>query len=104
MACLEIKNREGNTELIPENTPYSSDWKFTGRIDVSCKGVNFQTSGETIEEKLAKEGIQWGDAIAWATKKAGFEQCSACKARQEILNHVKENGWLNTIKALKGTF
>lgn len=103
MACINIKNADGEVRTIPENTPYSAEWKFTGEIAWDC-GNDPVPSGPSVDEELNKAGIQWGDAIAWVTKKIGVKQCAPCKARQEILNHAKENGWVATLKSIKETF
>lgn len=102
MACIEIKNSRGETRIIPENTPYPHEWQFTGRVDHMCMG-NPLASGESLETQLESEGIRWGDAVAWVTKKLGIKQCAPCKARQEILNRANELGWKETIRQIKET-
>lgn len=57
-----------------------------------------------LNEAMSKEGIQWGDAIAWATSKLGIEPCAACKSRQQILNRVKILGVKEVLRQIKGTF
>jgi len=57
-----------------------------------------------VKEALSKEGIKWGDAITWVTKKVGIEQCPKCKARQKILNEAKKLGIAETIRQIKETF
>ena len=57
-----------------------------------------------LNESMHNEGIQWGDAIAWATSKLGIEQCAACKARQALLNQVKSLGVKETLRQIKETF
>lgn len=57
-----------------------------------------------LNEALGSEGIQWGDAIAWATDKAGVKPCAPCKSRIHILNHVKQLGLKETLRQLKETF
>lgn len=103
MACLNIKNPEGEVRTIAENTPYPPGWTFTGEISWDCDQQP-TPSGPSVDEELAKHGVQWGDAIAWVTKKIGMKQCAPCKARQEILNSASELGWVETIKQIKGTF
>lgn len=103
MACIEIKNLNDETQMIPENTSYPSSWTFTGRIDMNC-GNAPEFTGPSVEEKLSGEGIQWGSAIAWVTGKVGLKKCSACSAREYILNHARENGWAETFKQIKETF
>lgn len=104
MACIGIRNiKTGEVKTIPENTPYPPGWTFNGMIAWDC-GEPLAFTGPSVDEELKKEGIQWGDAIAWVTKQIGVKQCAPCKARQEILNHAKQNGWAATFKAIKGTF
>ena len=57
-----------------------------------------------LNDAMGKEGIQWGDAIAWATSKLGIQACAACKARQRILNHAKSLGIQETVRQIKETF
>lgn len=102
MACIEIKSLSGELRTIPENTPYQAGWTFTGKITWDC-GQPPALPTASVEDELTKRGVQWGDAIAWVTKKAGIKQCAPCKARQEILNKVSEVGWLETIKQIKET-
>lgn len=61
---------------------------------------------DTPEQKAAQaeieaSGIQWGDVVAWATKKLGMNQCAKCKARQLILNHIKELGVSEAIRQIR---
>jgi len=62
------------------------------------------TSTSQLTNELKDKGIQWGDAIAWATTKVGLTKCSACRARQELLNQIKQNGLAYTLSAIKDTF
>ncbi len=64
--------------------------------------VRSRSDGQ-LREDLEKEGIQWGSAIAWVTKKLGIQECGNCAVRKELLDTVKERGWLETIKLLKQT-
>jgi hypothetical protein len=57
-----------------------------------------------FNEELGKEGVKWGDAVAWITKKVGIEQCAACRSRQYILNHLKQLGVRETVRQIKETF
>lgn len=56
-----------------------------------------------VASELRKEGIKWGDAVAWATRQLGIQQCPPCKTRQAILNEVSKVGWLETVKRIKET-
>lgn len=56
-----------------------------------------------LTEEMGKQGIQWGDAIAWATHKMGIQQCAACAKRQFILNRVKQAGLVETVKQIAET-
>lgn len=57
-----------------------------------------------LTEAMSKDGIQWGDAIAWATHQLGIEQCAACKSRQHILNRAKSLGIVEVVRQIKDTF
>ncbi len=110
MDCLVIRTAEGKTRSIAAGPDGVYHYRlgpgesFQGEFDSLCKGVEIVDRGETVDEKLAKEGLGLGDAIAWVTKKIGIKQCAPCKARQEILNSAAEIGWKETIKQLRETF
>src|SRR5437899_7147161 len=53
--------------------------------------------------QLKAQGIQWGDVVAWTTQKMGIKACAPCKARQALLNHLAENGILETARLIKAT-
>ena len=57
-----------------------------------------------LREELGKQGVQWGDAIAWATHKVGLNQCAACKKRQALLNQVSQLGVVETARQVARTF
>lgn len=106
MACIILTSPSGE-RTIPEGEPYQL------RIGEAISGVvwncgysrsdgSLQT--DDLSDKLHGEGIQWGSLIKWAATKAGVQQCSGCHAREIALNHVKENGWIATLKAIKETF
>lgn len=57
-----------------------------------------------LTDAMGKEGIQWGDAIAWATSKLGIQECAGCKARRQILNQAKNLGIAETIRQIKETY
>src|SRR5688572_18367930 len=97
MACIILQSEFGERK-IPENTPYRllQGEKIVG-VDWTCAGQEQRS----IEEELARQGIKWGDAVAWETKKLGVQQCAPCKARQVILNQ----GIAETVKHIRnGTF
>lgn len=99
MACIVIELPNGVRFTHPENTPRSYiPGERIVDIDRLCNGV-VQT---TIDE-LENHGLQLGDAVAWVTKRLGIKQCAPCKARQEIFNHVSENGWAETLRQIKAT-
>jgi len=103
MACIVWRNTDGSEYVMAENeshTPAPGAYN-TGIVRWDC---GKSTPSEEVEKMLGANSIQWGDAIAWVTKKFGVQQCSPCKARQEILNNVAENGWADTLKQLKETF
>lgn len=99
MSCIILKSPLGERR-IPENVSYQllKGEKIIG-VDWACDGSD-QTS---VDAELAKSGLKLGDAIAWVTKKFGIQQCSACAARQQILNHARELGFAETLKQIKET-
>ena len=99
MGCIILKGPLGERK-IPENEPYTflKDEAIVG-VDWNCKGAEQRD----VEAELAEQGVQWGDAIAWVTKKFGIKQCTPCKARQEILNNANELGWIETARRIKDT-
>lgn len=103
MACIIWQLPNGDTYLVGEGEAHrpAPGAKNTGRVDWTCKGGTEQNE---VDAKIAEAGIQWGSAIKWVTSKVGVKQCSACKAREVILNHAKELGWAETLKQLKETF
>lgn len=103
MACIIWQLPNGERYLVAENKAHHpSPGAFnTGVIDWTCDG---NTERDEIDAMIEHNGIQWGSAIKWVTQRIGIKQCSACKAREAILNHVKEHGWAETIRQLKDTF
>lgn len=104
MACFLLKSKFGE-RWIPEGEPYrllEGEVIVDGAVRWEC-GPQDQAPDEVLSN-MEKEGIKFGDAIAWVTKKFGLQQCSACKARQEILNRVSEVGWSQTAKDILDTF
>lgn len=97
MACIILSGPLGERK-IPENVPYQ---RLNGETIV---GVDWTCAGQeqrSVEEELARQGIKWGDAVAWVTKKLGVQQCAPCKARQVIMNQ----GIAETVKHIRnGTF
>lgn len=94
----------GEEFKVPENkahTPPVGAFN-TGRVDWECEGG--ATTRDELNAQMERNGVQWGSAIKWVTKRLGIKQCSACKARETILNHAAEKGWAATIKELKETF
>lgn len=102
MACIIWELPNGETYLVGENESHKPvpGAKNTGKVDWTCKGG---TEQHEVEAKITEAGIQWGSAIKWVTSKVGIKQCSACKAREVILNHAKELGWAETLRQLKET-
>ena len=121
MACILIENvLNGQRSWQPEGVSYGPEFRLVpGFVEWNCGPMPSAAPPMTkdlieLNETLEKEGIQWGDAIAWATEKAGIKQCPACHARQLILNEAGANGlpltiksikaWVGTFKKLKETF
>ena len=105
MACFTLRGPNGDRQ-IAENENYQlqvGEAIVPGLIDWTCEGVSV-SANDDFQAQLANEGIQWGDAIAWATKKAKLKQCGGCQARQVIFNNASQVGWVATFKAIKDTF
>lgn len=102
MACITWKLQSGETYLVAEGAVHTPPIGAvnTGLIDWGCNGT---TGQHEVDAMLEKQGVQWGSAIKWVTHRIGLKQCSSCKAREEILNHAKENGWSETIRQLRET-
>lgn len=102
MACIIWELPNGDRYLVGENVAHTPSLGAfnTGLVDWTCEGGTQQSE---VDAMIEKAGIPWGSAIKWVTSKIGLNQCSACKAREVILNHVKENGWTETFKQIKET-
>ena len=104
MACIIWQMPNGKEFKVPENEAHTPPMGAvnTGRIDWECaKG---DVDSDMYRGMMAQHGVQWGSAVKWVASRIGIKQCSACKAREEILNHVKEHGWAETIRQLKETY
>ena len=101
MACLVLKSSSGERRIgIDEDGVYRYTLAADEYLDHVDPGCN---QGTDIDSQLQQNGIRWGDGIAWVTKRLGIKQCAPCVARQEILNHAKENGWKETLRQIKET-
>ena len=92
-----LQNAAGKIRKVAEGMPYRL---LPGEF---VAGSTQNEDQIRVETALAENGIKWGDAVAWVTKRLGITQCAPCKARQEILNHMGEFGLAETIKQLKET-
>ena len=104
MACIIWQMSNGEEFKVPENKAHTPPLGAvnTGRIDWECAGNEHDPA--KMAAIMASNGIQWGSAVKWVASRIGIKQCSACTAREEILNHAREKGWAATIKELKETF
>lgn len=105
MACLKVRDLNGVERLEPEDQngvvhTVAGD-EILGPVWDCGPSLN---ASPQVDVELEREGIPWGDAIAWVTKKIGVKQCAPCKARQEILNHAAQNGWAETMRQIRETF
>lgn len=103
MACFLLKSKWGE-RWMADNEPYQrleGEYIVEGAVRWECGPT--EGNNDEVFAKMEAAGVQWGDAIAWVTKRLGIEQCAPCKARQEILNKVKEVGWIETFKQIKET-
>jgi hypothetical protein len=104
MACFTLRGPSGERK-VAENETYRlmpGEAIVPGLIDWHCNGQDTDTT--SVEAKLNNAGLQLGDAVAWVTKRLGVKQCAPCKARQEILNHASQVGWIETLRQIKETF
>lgn len=104
MACVKYELPNGDSYLVAEGVahrPPLGAKLVPGWVDWTCAGG---TSQHEVDAMLEAQGIPWGSAIAWVTKRIGIKQCSSCKAREEILNSAKEIGWAETLKQVAATF
>lgn len=87
----------GNRSIAVEH-PDGTELQMEGNVlsaKASTRSLEFQ-----LKEELGKQGIQWGDALAWATHKLGIEQCAACKKRQAIMNQASRLGIAETTRQI----
>jgi hypothetical protein len=94
--------RIGDKKIAIEHPAGSTLTLEGGKLEVASP--SHRSLESQLNDAMGKEGIKWGDAIAWATTKLGLEACAACKARQRILNQAKSLGIAETIRQIKGTF
>lgn len=102
MACITWQLPNGDKYLVAENEAHNPPIGAfnTGIVDWTCNGG---TQKHEVDAMLEEEGLKIGSAIAWVTKKIGIKQCSACKARETILNSATKLGWAETLKQIKET-
>ena len=102
MACITWELPNGDRYLVGEGVAHKPPLGAvnTGTVDWTCEGG---TGKDEVDIMLEKQGLQIGSAIAWVTKQIGLKQCTACKARETILNNVAKVGWIETLKAIKET-
>ena len=81
-----------NVQLRMEGNTLKAETEHTRSLETQMK------------EELGKQGLKWGDAVAWVTTKMGIEPCPACKQRQRILNSAKQLGVRETVRQIKETF
>lgn len=91
----------GDKQIIVDH-PEGSSLKIEGG-KLSTEPVQRSVEHD-LKEELGKQGVQWGDAIAWVTHKAGFEQCAGCVKRQHLLNQAKQLGVRETVRQVVETF
>jgi hypothetical protein len=99
MACIEIKNIQGETKLIPQNTQYAIDWTFTGKIEWDCGNESLAKQGEGVpievlltemDKHLGTEGHGPGDWLKYFVAPIaiilGKQGCTSCETRRVIAN------------------
>lgn len=102
MACVTWELPNGERYLVGEGVPHSpvAGAFNTGIVDWTCVGGTQQNE---VDAMLEQAGIKWGTAIKKVTGWIGMKQCSACTAREVILDKAHELGWVETLRQLKDT-
>lgn len=105
MACIVWQLPDGTEYRVAENQAHRPPLGAfnTGKIDWTCKNLMASTQHE-VDAMMEQAGVQWGSAIKWVTQKIGVKQCSACKAREVILNNAKKLGWTETMRQIAATY
>jgi len=99
-----IENKEtGEVQEVGSSGKLPKGWRIKG---TTASVINDRATAEagSLRGKLEQEGVKWGDAVAWVTKRLGIHQCAPCQARQLILNEAAKNGWAETVRRIKNTF
>ena len=87
----------GGIKKVNEGEPYVLG------LEERIIGAEGTDSTPDVQGELLNAGIQWGDAVAWVTKRFGIRHCSSCQARREILNRMNELGLKEVIRRIKET-
>lgn len=103
MACLYVMEPDGSVRTIKAAIGEVVHLPSGHSIVGSDNCGEPQAPVVNIEAELSTHGLKLGDAIAWVTHKLGIQQCAPCKARQEILNSIKELGVIETARRIKET-
>jgi hypothetical protein len=101
MGCIILKSEFGERK-IPEYEPYTLlKGETVVGVDWNCNGMEQRD----VEAELAKAGVPWGKAVAYVAQNVfGIKSCSACKAREYLLDHINEKGLARTAVEILKTF
>jgi hypothetical protein len=95
---IVLKGPDG-LRRVPEGVPYR---KLPGEKVIGSE--RDETESE-LNDQLEKHEIPLGDFVERAFKLLPEAirptHCSACEKRKKVLNHIRSNGVLNTIKQIR---
>lgn len=94
-----LKSATGNLRYVMSGVPY---YLQLGETPIGAITEAQKESQEPLNV-MTQSGVQWGDAVAWATKKFGIQPCSACEKRRKVLNAIKQIGIVEAVKQIKET-
>jgi hypothetical protein len=98
MALIVLKGPNG-IRRVPEDTPYR---KLPGE---QVWGSEEDKTEAELNDALSQEAMGLGDFVERAFKLLPASirptHCSKCEKRKQVLNHVRENGVLETLKRIK---
>ena len=90
----------GAIDFYPEGEP-ARDKRYDFTQEQFDEMIRRDKVVSETKKELARSGIKWGDAIAWATSKVGMKGCAPCKANQELYNQSLILGLKETARRIK---
>ena len=98
MSLILLRGPDG-LRRVPEGVPYR---KLPGEVVI---GSEQDPLDAELNNALAEHSIPMGDFVEKAFKLLPEairpQHCSKCEKRKQVLNHIRENGVLNTIQKLR---